>query len=192
MTSTVRPKGKFARKARHTLEQYAIIVVYLYICFGAIVLLKVSVLNDAGIGYAPWGFAVIKALLLGKFILIGNELRLGERFTARPLIYPTLYRSLVFLVFLFVLMAIEEAVVGALHGKTIAQSLAEVVGNKFFELLASTFLMYLVLLPYFAIRQLAGVLGTGTLARLFFLNSSWPDAATRDFGPQVHRQQDDP
>ena len=175
MTANPPLKSKMAHRARHTLEQYAIIAAYLYVCLGAIVLLKASVLKDVGISYAPWGFAAVKALILGKFVLIGNEIRLGERFTARPLIYPTLYRSFVFLLFLFVLLAIEEALVGAVHGQTVAQSLAAVVGSKFFEILATTIILYLILLPYFAIRQLAGVLGVGTLARLFFVDGGWRD-----------------
>ena len=166
----LRPPPALLRRAGHTLKQYAIIFAYLYVCFGAIVLLKTAVLRDVGISFTPWGFAAVKAFILGKFMLIGHDIRLGERFTGKPLIYPTLYRSFVFLVFLFVLLAIEEAVAGALHGHTISQSLAEVTGSKFFEILASTLIMFLALLPYFAIRQLADALGPGVLARLFFVD----------------------
>ena len=174
MSRKIPSKAAIAHRVRHTIEEYAIIVVYLYICFGAIVLLRTSVLKDAGIGYMPWGLAVIKALILGKFMLIGNELGLGERFAGKPLIYPTLYRSLVFVVFLFVLLVIEEVVVGAVHGHTIAQSVADLMGSRFFEMLASVVIMFLALSPYFAFRQLAGRLGEGRLRRLFFVDGRWP------------------
>jgi hypothetical protein len=175
MTRKNLAKSGIVHRAAHTLRQYAIIFAYLYVCFGAIVLLKASVLRDVGISYAPWGFAAVKALILGKFMLIGHDIRLGERFTGRPLIYPTIYRSFVFLVFLFVLLAIEEAVAGALHGHSVAESLSEVVGNKFFEILASTLVMFLALLPYFAIRQLADAVGAERLARLFFVDGKWQE-----------------
>jgi hypothetical protein len=151
--------------------------VYLYICFGAIVLHKVAVLRDVGIDVAPWGFAAVKAFILGKFMLIGHDIRLGERFAGRPLIYPTIYRSFVFLAFLFVLLAIEEAIAGALHGQTIAESAAAVLGKRLFEVLSTTLIMFLALLPYFAIRQLAAALGTDRLARLFFVDGTLLDAA---------------
>ena len=113
-------------------------------------------------------------------MLIGHDIRLGERFTGRPLIYPTIYRSFVFLVFLFVLLAIEEAVTGALHGLTVAESAAAVVGTRLFELCASTLIMFLALLPYFAIRQIADALGTGRLARLFFIDGKLLEGAKAD------------
>jgi hypothetical protein len=106
-------------------------------------------------------------------MLIGNEMGLGERFAGRPLIYPTLYRSLVFVVFLFVLLVIEEVVVGAVHGHTIAESLSDVVGGKFFEMAASVVIMFVALFPYFAFRQLAAMLGEGRLRRLFFVDGTW-------------------
>jgi hypothetical protein len=178
MSSSVRPHAKIVHKVRHTLEQYAIIVIYLYVCFSAIMLMKAAVLKDVGISFTPWGFAAIKALILGKFMLLGHDIGLGEQFKGRPLIYPTLYRSFVFVVFLFVLLVIEEIVVGTLHGDSIAQSLAEAFGGKLFETLASVLIMFLALLPYFAIGRLAGVLGAGTLARLFFIDGRWPATST--------------
>lgn len=177
MTSEVPSKPSIAQRAGHTLKQYAIIFAYLFVCFSAIVLHKTAVLRDVGVSFSPWGFAAVKAFILGKFMLIGHDIRLGERFTGRPLIYPTLYRSVVFLVFLLVLSAIEEAVVGALHGHTIAESISAVVGSRFFEILSSTLIMFLALLPYFAIRQLADVLGAGRLARLFFVDGRLLDGA---------------
>ena len=66
---------------------------YLYVCFGAIVLLKASVLHDISIGFAPWGYAAVKAFILGKFMLIGHDIRLGERFAGRPArSTPPIYR----------------------------------------------------------------------------------------------------
>ena len=175
MSSESRPKPTIARRARHTFQQYAIIFVYLFVCFGAITLHKTAVLRDVGVSYAPWGFAAIKALVLGKFMLIGHEIRLGERFNNRPLIYPTLYRSFVFLVFLLVLSGVEEAIAGAWHGQTVAASISAVVGARFFEILSSSFIMFLALLPYFAIRQLADTIGKGQLARLFFVDGRLQD-----------------
>ena len=52
-----------------------------------------------------------------------------------------------------------------------------------FEITASTLIMFLALLPYFAIRQLADVLGADQLARLLFVDGKLPDADNRDPGP---------
>jgi len=39
---------------------------------------------------------VLEALVLAKVILIGDVLRLGRRFEDKPLIVPTLYKTVVF------------------------------------------------------------------------------------------------
>jgi len=179
MITKARSNRTIVHKVGHELKEYAIVFVYLYVCFGAIILYKAAVLREEGISYAPLGFAAVKALILGKFMLLGNSMRLGQRFTGRPLIYPTLHQSFVFLVFLLVLLAIEETLVGLLHGRTVVESLSDVAGAHLYQILTTTLLMFLILLPYFAFRQLAGVLGEGRLSRLFFVNGGRPEIGDR-------------
>lgn len=170
MRSDVRGRPGILHKAGRAFKEYAVIVAFLFVCFGAITLLKAAVLKDAGIGTAPWGFAIIRALILGKFMLIGHELRLGEELAGMPLIYPTLYRSFVFVVFLLALLVVEEAVRGLLRGESVAAALGAIFVIRLNEILATTLVMYIALLPYFAVRQIAGALGQGRLRRLFFVD----------------------
>jgi hypothetical protein len=153
----------------HELKQYAAISLYLYVCFGAILLYKASVLHAQGIGYAPYGLAAIKALILGKFILIAHALNIGERFRGRPLVYPVLYKSLVFLAILVVFSVVEEAVAGVIHGRTVMASLNDIAGGSWLQIAATCLLLWLILLPYFAFRQIGEVLGEGKLRRMFFV-----------------------
>ena len=114
-----------------------------------------------------WGIAAIKALLLAKFMLIGKALRLGEN-KNMPLAWPTLYQSALTLVLLIILTTLEEILVGALHHRTIKESLTHVAGDRLDIVLATFLIMFLILVPYFAFRNLAEVLGPGVLPRLFF------------------------
>jgi hypothetical protein len=52
--------------------------------------MKTAVLHSQGIEFAFWGVPAIKAVVLAKFMLIGNALKIGERNSTRPLIWPTL------------------------------------------------------------------------------------------------------
>ena len=101
---------RWAQKIGHELKEYAAISLYLYVCFGAVLLYKASVLQARGIDYAPYGLAAIKALILAKFMLLGHAARLGERYRRKPLIYPVLHSSFVFLALLVALSVVEEAV----------------------------------------------------------------------------------
>ena len=162
-------KTKLRDRAMHELMEFAILTAYLYITLGAVILMKVSVLHDQGISFAPWGFAIVKAAVLAKFMLIGRAMKIGERYSTSPLIWPTLHRASAFLMLLVVLTIIEEVLVGLFNHQTVAASLGELLGAKLAETLAGIVILFLVLIPYFAIRVLSDALGEGKLARMFFV-----------------------
>lgn len=116
------------------------------------------------------GIAIVKAVVLAKFMLIGRAMKIGERKTTSPLIWPTLYMAFAFLVLLIVMTIIEEAVVGLFHHQPIAASLGELFGPRLEETFAGYLIMLLVLIPYSAFLVLGEALGEGRLARMFFVN----------------------
>jgi hypothetical protein len=160
-------KTTLRQRVKHELKELVIISVYLYITLGAVILMKTAVLQAEGIKYAPWGIAIVKAVLLAKFMLIGEAMKIGER-TARPLIWPTLQKSFALLVLLIIMTIIEEALVGLFHDKSIAASLGEFVGHRL-ETIAEVLIMLLILIPYCAFRVLDEALGENMLARMFFV-----------------------
>jgi hypothetical protein len=131
--------------------------------------MKTAVLHADGIDFSPWGIAVVKAVVLAKFILIGDAMKIGVRNTAKPLIWPTLRRAFAFLLLLIILTIIEEAVVGLFHHRSIAVSLGDLVGPRLEETIAGYVIMLLILIPYFAFRVLSEALGEGRLERMFFV-----------------------
>jgi hypothetical protein len=162
-------KTTLHHRAMHELKEFAILTVYLYINLGAVIMVKTAVLHSQGIDYAPWGIAIVKAAVLAKFMLLGNVMKIGERYTTQPLIWPTLHKALAFLVLLVVLTIIEEATVGLFHGRSIAASLGELFGPRLEETSASILILLLVLIPWFAFRVLSEALGEGRLTRMFFV-----------------------
>lgn len=157
------------------LREFAIIAAYLYVCFTALAYLKAAILQAQGIPFAPFGFAALKALICAKFLLIGQALHLGERFRTRPLIWRIMHKSFVFLLLLLALNALEEVLKSLWHGRTLIEAVAAVGGGRLDQILATSAIMLLILIPFFAIRVLGEVLGERKLARLFF-------ASPRTFG----------
>jgi hypothetical protein len=133
-------------------------------------IMKTAVLHTEGIEFSPWGIAIVKAAVLAKFMLIGDAMKIGERHTDSPLIWPTLHKAFAFLVLLIIMTLIEEAVVGLIHHRSVAVSLGELAGVRLEETLASFVIMLLVLIPYFAFRVLGEALGEGELVRMFFFD----------------------
>jgi len=168
MTVDAKPKTSITHAIRHELVQYAIITAYLYVCFGVVLLYKASVLRASGVGYTPYGVAAIKALILAKFMLLGHSARVGERYRHKPLIYPILHQSFLFMVLLLVLSVIEEAIAGVIHGRSAVDSVEAMGGGSAAQLVMTCVLMWLILVPYIAIRQINTAMGEGNLRRMFF------------------------
>ncbi len=158
-------RTRAAREFRHFLA----IAGYLYVCFGALILLKSAVLQGHGFEPAPWGFALVKAALLAKFMMVGQALGLGRRFADRPLIWAILHRAVVFLLLLVALSVAEHIVAGLFHGRGVVRSLQEMGGGTAFEAGATVLVLLLILLPYFAFRVLAEALGHDRLMRMLFV-----------------------
>ncbi len=167
-------KAPLREKALEEFKAFAALSLYLYVCLGAVMLFKSAVLREAGISYTVWGIALVKAMVLAKFMLIGRMMHVGKRYRDKPLIWPTLYHSLTFLVLLLILTTIEELIVGLINRRAMAESLTHVVGPTFFQGIAVCFIMFLILVPYSAFTCLGDVLGEREVFRLFFVDRSTP------------------
>jgi hypothetical protein len=158
------------KRATRELKEFLILTAYLYITLGAVILMKTAVLHSHGIDSVLWGVAIVKALLLAKFMLIGRAMKVGERRATGPLIWPTLRKAFAFLILLIVLIVLEEVIVGLFHNRPIAASLGDLFGARLEETLAGILVMLLVLVPYFAFHALDEALGEGTLRRMFLVD----------------------
>ena len=179
MSSGDSSKVPISKRVTDELIEFAVITIYLCVCFTAIFYFKATILKDQGIAFAPFGFAAVKALICAKFILIGRALRVGERFKNMPLIWPTLYRSLAFFILLLILNTLEEIVVGLMHGRKTADSLAGMGGGSLDQLVATSIIGLLILIPFFAFRVLGEAVGERNLVRVFFQPRSKIDVGAR-------------
>jgi hypothetical protein len=168
MADTGASKPSLKQRISDELMELAVSAAYLCVCFTAITYFKFAVLQANDIPFAPFGFAATKALVCAKFMSLGHMAHLGDRYKNQALIWPVLRKSFAFLLLLFVLDAAEEVLIGFMHGRALMASLAEVSGGTRDQLIARSILGLLILLPFFALRELGNIVGGRTLARLFF------------------------
>ncbi len=143
----------FKQRAREELRNYALVAGYLWVCFGAILLYKTALLREEGVAFLPHGLAAIKALILGKFILLGEAAGVGTRLRASPPVAAVAASTVLYFLLLVVLSALEEIIVGKVHGHTLAAVLAEFRREDGLEMLAKCLLMLLVLVPLIAFKE---------------------------------------
>jgi hypothetical protein len=167
MKSGALSKSSVSERLIDETKEFLVIAVYLGVCFLALAYLKASILHAQGVPFAPFGFAIAKALICAKFVMLGRLFHLGERSKHLPLLWTTLHRSLVFLVLLLALNALEEIIVGLIHHRPVADSVAELGGGTLGQMVATSIVMLLVLIPFFAFRSLGEVVGEHNLVRVF-------------------------
>jgi hypothetical protein len=149
-------------------RKLVVIFLYLWVLFGLFALHKSILLPDAGILYGQ-GFAMVNAFVLAKVMLIADNLHVGENFETRPLIYPVLFRSALFAIILVCFDLIEEVVVGTLRGKTVSESIDAIGGGTLEGILSVGVIIFVVLIPFFAFREMTKVVGNREMRDLLFV-----------------------
>ncbi len=168
MSSPDTKKKNWKKKLFHELAEYWINVAYLTLMFAAFTQYRRLLLASYDIMYTNYWVAVIEALVLGKVIMIGDVLRLGRELEHKPLIYSTLYKTVVFSLFVGAFTVIEHAIKGLWNGKGLTGGLVDYFGKGTHELLAGCLVTFVAFIPFFAFRELSRVLGEGKIWGLFF------------------------
>jgi hypothetical protein len=155
-------------KARHELIEYGLNVIYLALVFASFTVYRRLILATHGIAYENYGVALIEAAVLGKVIMIGGVFHLGRGLEAKPLIYPTLYKTFLFIIFVGIFKVIEHAIKGLWDGVGLMGGIVEYSKKGLHEVLAYNLVVFVALIPFFAVKELGRVLGKETVWTLFF------------------------
>lgn len=167
MPSITKSASHIGAKTIEEIKQLLLISLYIYLCLVALQLYAATITGAQSVSYALVGYAAVKALLLGKFILLGHWLHIGERLRKKRLIVSVLYQALALLILLLVLSSLEELIMALVHGQSIAAAIDEFRGAPLIRIGTKSLVMLLVLLPYVALRQLAEIMKPGELRRIF-------------------------
>ncbi|QIG93635.1 MULTISPECIES: hypothetical protein [unclassified Bradyrhizobium] len=140
------------------------IFAYLWVLLGLFALHKSIVLGEAS--FYHQGFAIINALVLAKIVFVAEELHVADELRDKPLIYPIAYRSAVFSIILLVFHLLEEGLAALWKGKTVMSSIGT---QGVLEQLVLAVIMFVVLMPFFALREIARDIGGDELFEQFFV-----------------------
>ena len=156
-------------KILHGMTKYWVYVAYLTLVFAAFTQYRRLILADVGIIYTDYWVALIKALILAKVIMVGDALKLGRGLDEKPLIVPTLVKTVVFTLLVSVFTFFEHAVRGLWKGTGFLQGLMDFLDKGFQEVLANGLVVFVAFIPFFALREMSRFLGgEDRLLALFF------------------------
>lgn len=159
-------------KLHEEIVKYLAVSAYLFVCFAVLQWYKAALLQDAGVHYLPLGVALVKALVIGKFLLIGDAVQ--ARLEVRPgrLLGRIARRVAWLLVILALLTFAEELIVGWFHGQSLVETQAELRARTLLERVSELSLMGLILLPLVATAELNHALGPDVLRNLLLRPAS--------------------
>jgi hypothetical protein len=163
-------------KVIREMKELLAVFLYLALFFCAFTTYRLLVMREMGLSYFHYGFALIKALVLAKVILLGQYVRFAKVFDDRPLIIPTLYKVVLFSLFALGFEVLEHVIGGFLHGKGMTEGFQEIMSAGRNELLARTLVVLVAFVPFFAFGEIGRVLGEGRLSQLFLHSRSMKES----------------
>jgi hypothetical protein len=158
-------KKSLKERAVSELEEYAVITAYLWLLFALFSLHKQLV---QGHEISAWhqGFAIVNALIFGKVILIGQALDVGTGLERRALVWVVLGKSMIFAILLLAFHVVEEAIRAWFESKPLSEAFAD-LGGTLPGHLSYAAIFFVALIPFFAFREAARILGNRSLWNLF-------------------------
>jgi hypothetical protein len=158
-------------RAVSELKKYAAIAFYLWVLFSLFEIHRYAVLREFNIhsvsGYKI-GFAAINALIMGKVVLIGEALHVGEQLSERRLIYSVLFKSAAFALLVVCFDVVEEVIVGLIHGKSLVASIPKLGGGGLEGMILFGIMAFVVLIPFFFFTEVQEAVGKEKLQSLIF------------------------
>jgi hypothetical protein len=156
-------------------------VVFFFLGFNLIELTTQLILADYMARLANYMIATTMALIVGKAVLVADVLPFIRRFDTAPMIWPVLFKTLVYWAVVFVARFAEQLAEYWIGGGAIA-GLPEYVASHFtwHRFVAIQTWILALFLIYTSFKELSARLGPGELAKMFF---------TRHASPTVRQEQ---
>jgi hypothetical protein len=167
VTNSNNAKAGLKQKISREMKEFVIIFLYLGLLIGAFNTYRWLLMAEYHVGHFIYGYTLIEALVLAKIIIVGESLGIGERFYDRPLIFSTLYKTMLFTLCVLACGIPEHLITGFLNGKDLTEVFQELISGRY-EILARILIMFVAFIPFFAFREAGRALGQVKLFELFF------------------------
>src|SRR6516164_2422783 len=143
--------------------------IFFFLGFNLILWTKYLILEEHGIDYTGFFTATVAALLVGKAVLVTDNLPFMRRFDSGPMIRPVLFKSAIYWLCVLIVRLVERLVHFIAAGGAIADFPGYLVGQLSWSRFLSIQIWLMVLfLVYVTIHELNMLFGDGELYRLFF------------------------
>lgn len=166
-------KKTWKQKFLHELSEYIFNVIYLTLFFGVFAVARRLTLAHYGIATDDYFIALIKALVIGKVIMIAAFLNISKKFEGKPLLFPVLYKVLFFVLFVVAFDATEGLIKGWIHTGNLSEGFGELIHHHFSKMwLGGLLMVAMSFIPFFMLKELSRKMGQDKFRDLFFKANS--------------------
>lgn len=143
--------------------------IFFFFGFNLILFTRWMTLQEHGIPFTNFFAASFAALLVGKAVLVVDNMRFMRRFDGAPLIQPILFKTAIYWIVVFVFRISEGLVHFLIEGGALADFPGHLIAQFSWPRFLSIQIWLMVLfLIYVVIHELNELFGDGELRRLFF------------------------
>jgi hypothetical protein len=160
-------KKNWKQQFLHEFNEYWMNVIYMALVFSAIIFYRRLVLAHYEIYLNDYFSGVIKALVIAKVVTIGAFLRISRKFEHKPLIFPVLYKAVLFTLWVMVFDIVEAFIHIFINNPVLTEAFNELKGHMNNLWLGGALLIFFSFIPFFAFKELVRVLGKEKVRELF-------------------------
>lgn len=155
-------------KAKEEFIKAFQLTIYFGVWFCALAFLAATSLNERPIPLSIFGFAIIKAAVCAKFMLIGQAIFPIKINKNHGIVNSLILESIVYLVIVLALNYVEAGVHGLINGKDFISSMAEFGRSNPLRVLAMSIVYWLIVWPYLLLAGFRLAVGSTASLEILF------------------------
>jgi hypothetical protein len=143
--------------------------IFFFVGFNLILYTKRLILQEHGIEFSGFFTSLVAALLVGKAVVVTDNMRLMRRFDGAPMLQPILFKSAIYWLCVLIVRLAEELVHFVAAGGAITDFGDHFAGQfPLARFLSIQIWLMVLFLVYVTMHELNELFGDGELYRLFF------------------------
>jgi hypothetical protein len=167
MMENEKVKKSWKQKLFHEFTEYWMNMLYMSLVFSAIIFYRRLVLAHYEIYLDDYFSGVLKALVIAKVVMIRAFLRISRRYEHKPLVFPVLYKAVLFTIWVMLFDILEIYIRAFIRTPSPVKAFHELEIHLTNVWLGGALLIFFSFIPFFAFKELVRVLGKEKVKELF-------------------------
>jgi len=126
------------------------------------------ILGEFPLDLVSYGYALLEALIIGKVILLGRMLGLGNSLATSRLAIVVIYKAFIFALFTLVFSFFEDVLRAYWNGESSMDIYADFLARDAHRPFGRLIIMFAAFVPFFSFLELTDVIGQDNMFKLFF------------------------